>query len=162
MQAKRASLKHALLIRQQKTALMGNFQLVWQTTFTNYYTAHTSQKRVTHEKRCSTGATNIVRPFLLKPYNCTGNPTGLYSLIHTLQTQQADQGRGAGGVVPIMGVMSIKWPASGTSKQPHTTGGGSGTVCSGPKYTHLDGSIVDALDIRREKVKPIRTQQAAV
>jgi hypothetical protein len=105
------------------------------------------------KKGCRTSATNIVRPFLLKPYNCTGNPTGLYSLIHTLQTQQADQRHGAGGVVPIMGAMSIKWLASGTSKQPHTSGGGSGsgTICSGPKYTHLDGSIVDALDIRQEK-----------
>ena len=73
MQAKRASLKHALLIRQQKTARMGNFQLVWQTTFTNYCTAHTSQRtRVTHEKRCGGGTTNIVRPFLLNPTTVLG------------------------------------------------------------------------------------------
>ena len=131
---------------------MRNFQLVWQTTFTNYCTAHTSQRtRVTHEKKMRRWHHKYRPSLSAEPYNCTGNPTGLYSLIHTLQTQQADQGRGAGGVVPIMGVMSIKWPASGTSKQPHTTGGGSGTVCSGPKYTHLDGSIVDPLDIRQEK-----------
>jgi hypothetical protein len=92
--------KATLLIPQQRIPHLRDTRMagkVYKLVHSSYIiTIHKSQRtRITLVKKEAASPQNIVQPFLLKPYAVPGMQQ-FYSLIHTLQTQQKDQGHGTG------------------------------------------------------------------
>lgn len=83
--------------------------------------------------------------FSVEILHCTGNPTS-NSLSHNLLTYKPSKDT-TFVCCPYNGSTRDKWPASGTSKQPHIAGGhyvlGS--------YTDQDDSVADVLDVKTKR-----------